>query len=264
MKGEDTAMLLGMIGMKRDHFVPDRDIILALTADEETGAADGIQWLLQTRRPTIAAAYVINPDEGAAGMRHGRRVYYGIQTSTKRYVTYRISSSAPGGHTAAPAQRNAVFVLAAALDRLSGYHFTIRLTDTTRAYFTALAARTDGQEAKDLRSILAAPLDQAAAERIARDPERGAALRSTCTPTMLHTSSAENVLAESAEATLQCRLLPGDEPDTVQQLLRDRIGDPTVAIAITEPGLPAPPLPLDKAVIARIARTAQPPGRDCW
>ena len=212
MKGENVAMLLGLIAMRRSGLVPDRDIILALTADEETGAADGIDWLLKTHRSAIDAAFVVNPDEGAAGERHGVRDFYGIQTSTKRYVTYRLSARAPGGHSDLPPARNAVFVLAAALGRLDGYRLPVHLTEATRANFAALAERASSSEARDLHAVLATDPGPAAVERLSVDPQKAAALRSTCVPTMLHASEQENVIAEEASATIQCRLLPGDDP----------------------------------------------------
>jgi len=97
LKGEDSAILTALVRLKRERFTPDRDIIVAFTADEEAGTANGVQWLLKTHPELMRAVLAINPDEGAAGLRANQRIYYGIQTSTKRYITYRLETSGKSG-----------------------------------------------------------------------------------------------------------------------------------------------------------------------
>ena len=185
LKGEDTALLTALVRLKREGFRPDRDIIVAFTADEEAGTANGVQWLLKAHPELIMAGLAINPDEGAAGLRAGQRIYYGIQTSTKRYITYRLESTGKSGHTAIPQRDNAIYKLAAGLTRLGEFQFPIELDDTTRAYFALTASTQTGQTRADMIAVSRVPLDLGAAERLAVNPERNANLRTTCVATLL-------------------------------------------------------------------------------
>jgi acetylornithine deacetylase/succinyl-diaminopimelate desuccinylase-like protein len=257
MKGEDAAILTGLVRMKREGFVPDRDIVAAFTADEEAGDANGVEWLLKTRRGMVDAGIAINPDEGAAGTRNGRKVYYGIQTSTKRYVSFVLSAHNKGGATSTPRPDNAIYELAQALVRFSAYRFPIRLSDTTRAYFQGLAGQESGQVRRDLLAVSRMPIDGAAAARLAENPERNAAMRTTCVASLIGGGSQENALPGEAHTTIQCRLLPGDEPEDVARTLRRVVGDPGIAVTMTEAGLPSPEPAPQPDVIARVRQTAQ-------
>ena len=236
MKGEDVAVLTALARMKREGFVPDRDIIAAFTADEEAGSANGVQWLLKTHRDLVDAALAINPDEGAAGLRANKRIYYGIQTSAKRYITYRLDTVGKSGHTAIPQPDNAIYTLAAGLTRLSAFRFPIELDDTTRAYFARTAVMETGQTRADMIALSGAKADLAAAERLASNPERNANLRTTCVATLLKAGTVENALPDSAQATVQCRVLPGDSPEFVRNSLEKALANHAIRITVTEAG----------------------------
>ncbi|HLY58124.1 MAG TPA: M20/M25/M40 family metallo-hydrolase [Stellaceae bacterium] len=252
MKGEDVAVLTSLIRMKQEGFVPDRDIVAAFTADEEAGTADGAEWLLKTHRALIDAALAINPDEGAAGFRRGKRVYYGIQTSTKRYVTFVLEASGQSGHTAIPLPDNAIYELAAGLERLAAFKFPIELDDTTRAYFARMAETETGQTRADMAAVAKLPPDLAAAERLAENPERNATLRTTCVATLLKAGTVENALADAAQATVQCRVLPQDDPDKVRDALIRMLGTTAIRVKMTEGGSPNPASPPSPAIMERV------------
>jgi acetylornithine deacetylase/succinyl-diaminopimelate desuccinylase-like protein len=255
LKGEDTALLTALVRLKREGFRPDRDIIVAFTADEEAGTANGVQWLLKAHPELIMAGLAINPDEGAAGLRAGQRIYYGIQTSTKRYITYRLESTGKSGHTAIPQRDNAIYKLAAGLTRLGEFQFPIELDDTTRAYFALTASTQTGQTRADMIAVSRVPLDLGAAERLAVNPERNANLRTTCVATLLKAGTVENALADSAQATIQCRVLPQDSPDFVRETLIRVIADPEINLGVTEPGEANPASALSPQMMARIEGT---------
>jgi len=236
MKGEDTAMIMALLRMKREGFVPDRDIIAAFTADEEAGTANGVQWLLKTHAELLRAGLAINPDEGAAGLRANKRIYYGIQTSTKRYITYRLETSGKSGHTAIPQPDNAIYKLAAGLTRLGAFKFPIELDDTTRAYFERTASMETGRTRGDMIAVSTARPDMRAAERLTANPERNANLRTTCVATLLKAGTVENALADNAQATVQCRVLPADSPEFVRTTLIKVLADPAIKVTVTEPG----------------------------
>jgi acetylornithine deacetylase/succinyl-diaminopimelate desuccinylase-like protein len=252
MKGEDTAVLTALVRMKREHFTPERDIIAAFTADEEAGTADGVRWLLKAHRDLLDAALAINPDEGAAGLRAGKRVYYGIQTSTKRYISYRLETAGKSGHTAIPQPDNAIYKLAGGLTRLGAFQFPVELSDTTRAYFGRTAVAESGQTRADMLAVSGAPPDMTAAERLAQNPERNANLRTTCVATLLKAGTVENALADSAQATVQCRVLPGDSPDFVRSTLVKVLAEPSISVTVTDPGEDNPASPLTPQIVARV------------
>ena len=116
MKSQDAATLESVIRLKREGFKPKGDIIVAFTADEEAGGdANGVDWLVKTHRDLVDAALVINPDGGEAGIKHGKKLYMGVQTSEKVYVTYGLEVTDKGGHSSRPTPANPIFHLSGAL-----------------------------------------------------------------------------------------------------------------------------------------------------
>lgn len=255
MKGENAVLLAAMTRMRKEGTRPARDIVLALTADEEAGTANGVEWLLKAHPDKIAAAFAINPDEGAAGLSNGRHVNYGVQNSTKRYMTFRLEASAKGGSSAMPLADNAIYRLAMGLERFSRYRFPVHLLPTTRAYFTAIAKNATGQEQADLLAVAKPSPDLAAAERLSENPERAAALRTTCVATQLQAGSVENALAEKAGATIQCRVMPGGTPEIIRAAITRTVGDPAIDVILTEAGLPNPEPPPSPRIIDAVAKT---------
>jgi acetylornithine deacetylase/succinyl-diaminopimelate desuccinylase-like protein len=252
LKGEDTAILTALLRMKREGFKPQRDIIAAFTADEEAGTADGVQWLLHAHPELMSAGLAINPDEGAAGLRANKRVYYGVQTSTKRYITYQLETLGKSGHTAIPQPDNAIYKLSAGLTRLGAFRFPIEFDDTTRAFFERTAVMETGQTRADMIAASSAQPDMAAAERLTENPERNANLRTTCVATLLKAGTVENALADSAQATVQCRVLPGDSPEYVRKTLIEVLADPAIKITVTEAGEPNPASVLTPQIMSRV------------
>jgi acetylornithine deacetylase/succinyl-diaminopimelate desuccinylase-like protein len=213
-----------------------------------------VRWLLHAHPELMSAALAINPDEGAAGLRANERIYYGVQTSTKRYITYRLEATGKSGHTAIPQPDNAIYKLAAGLVRLSAFEFPIELDDTTRTYFARTAVMESGQTRSDMLAVSGARPDLHAAERLAANPERNANMRTTCVATLLKAGTVENALADKAQATVQCRVLPEDSPDFVRMTLIHVLADPGISVTATEPGEANPASPLPAQLLARIER----------
>jgi acetylornithine deacetylase/succinyl-diaminopimelate desuccinylase-like protein len=252
LKGEDAAVLTALVRLRRERVRTDRDIIVAFTADEEAGTADGVEWLLRAHRDLLEAAVAINPDEGAAGLRAGKRVFYGVQTSTKRYITYQLRAVGKSGHTAIPQPDNAIYKLAAALTRLATFRFPIEFNATTRAFFARTASTETGQTRADMIAASNSVPDMAAAERLSANPERNAHLRTTCVATLLRAGTVENALADEAEATIQCRVLPQDTPEFVKASIVRAVADPSVSVTTTEPGQENPESPLPPQILSHI------------
>ena len=257
MKGEDAVMLTALIRAKREGFVPDRDVVLALTADEEAGGdADGVQFLFASHRDLVDCSLVLNVDDSGGRIRDGKRVYIGVETSEKLYATYELSTADRGGHSSLPRPDNAIYQLAAALQKIAAFQFPPQTTATTRAYFKALARLRQGQDSADMLAVSQPSPDPAAAARLSRDPEWNALLRTTCVATMIDGGQGESALPNRAHAVIQCRLLPGETPEQTRATLARIIGDPGVRIATDLPIDPSPETPPTPEILARFERAA--------
>jgi acetylornithine deacetylase/succinyl-diaminopimelate desuccinylase-like protein len=247
MKGEDANVAAALLRLKRESYVPARDIIVAFTPDEESSGNQGVGWLVAAHRDLIDAGLVLNPDAGTGAFRRGQRGFYGVQTSEKTYITYAAETTNRGGHSSEPRPDNAIYELTAALNRLGAFKFPIRITDTVRAFYAAQAQFETGTRQADMRAV--GNGDTAAAERLAADPTDNAQLRSTCVATMLEAGHAENALPQRARATIQCRVLPGDTQDQTQTTLERVFADPAVHVTVVQPATPSPESPPTAAVM---------------
>lgn len=251
-----AAMLVAnFIRYRREGYRPQRDLIIVLTADEETTGAS-IQWLL-TNHPEVArAAFALNTDAGGGELRDGRHVVMGVQASEKVYLSYRLEVRNPGGHSSRPRADNAIYQLASALVRLENHRFPVQLNEVTRAYFRR-TTELGGSLAADMRLVAADSPDPGAAERLSENAGYNALLRTTCVATMLEGGHAENAMPQTARAVVNCRILPGENPDEVDRTLREVVGDTAVAIRrVREPTL-SPPSPLAPEVIGVVERLTQ-------
>jgi len=243
IKGDGAALIASVLRLKTEGVVPDRDIIVALTADEETfGEFDGVDWLLREHRDLIDAGLTLNPDAGGGVSSGSRRLYMGLETSEKSYVTFGLEVTNKGGHSSLPEPDNAIYRLAAGLGRIARLDFPVRLTPTTRAYFAALSKTESGRLSRDLMTMATATgtPDRAAIRRLESSIFYNAMLHTTCVATMLSGGHAENALPQRAGATIQCRMLPDDTQADVQAQLAKALADPAIRIAVISPAIPGP------------------------
>ena len=232
MKDSAAALVVSFIRMKREGYVPDRDIILALTADEEGGSSNGVSWLLKNHRDLIDAGFALNPDAGGLNTAKGKPVSLGVEATEKLYADFRLTVTNPGGHSSLPTKDNAIYHLAAALEKLQAYRFPVELNSVTRGYFQAMAKLETGQKAADLRAVLKTPLDAAAAARLSEDPLANSTLRTTCVATMVNAGHAPNALPQRAEANVNCRIFPGHTPAEIRAQLVKVFADPKVEVQL--------------------------------
>lgn len=242
-KDEAAIYIANLIRMKQDGFQPDRDIIVALTADEEGGSHNGVQWLLKNHPDLIDAEYALNEGGGGA-MKDGIRISNGVQASEKVYQSFRLVVTNPGGHSSLPVRNNAIYHLADALGRIRDYDFPVELNEITRAFFERSAQLQSGELADAMLGVLATPPDAASVAYLSRTPFYNSRLRTTCVATMIEGGHAENALPQSAKATVNCRVLPGESIDAVQRTLEAVIGNEQVAVSRINSANPSPPSPL--------------------
>ncbi len=240
MKGDDAAVLTSLIRMKKEGFVPDRDIIVMFTADEEAeGDANGVDFLLTNHRDLVDAEIAFNPDSGGGGLKAGKPIYYGVQTSEKLYATYIFETENKGGHSSEPRPDNAIYELARDLLKVEAYHFPVKTTDTTRGFFAHMAQLETGQVKADMLAVAQPTPDLAAAERLSQNVGNNALLRTTCVATLLKGGDAENALPSRAQASVQCRLIPGDTVEGVQAQLTKVADDPALKVSLSAPVKPS-------------------------
>lgn len=229
MKDGDAIMATTLIRFKKEGYVPDRDIILALTADEEGGKSNGVDWLLKNERDLIDAEFVLNHDGGEVQMDHGKALAFVVDATEKLYSDYQVVTTNPGGHSSLPRPDNAIYELSHALTNLENHKFPFELNTVTRAYYEHLAT-VEPQRAADIKAILQTPPDMDAVNRLSQDPIDNSRLHTTCVATRLAGGHANNALPGRAEAVVNCRILPGHSKQEVRDELVKVFADPKVEV----------------------------------
>ncbi|MEO6581816.1 MAG: M20/M25/M40 family metallo-hydrolase [Sphingomicrobium sp.] len=259
MKNGDVAMTMAILKLKAAGFKPDRDIIMFLSGDEETmgrGAAlAASEW-----RNLTDAEYGLNADGGCGSYdRNFRPLGCGISTAEKTFQTYFFTARNPGGHSSRPRPDNAIYELADALKALQAHRFTPMLNDTSRGYFTERAKQEGGSAlGQQIRRWLTDPNDGAAADAIEANPLEVGLTRTRCIATMLAAGHADNALPQSAKATVNCRIMPGVDPKTIQAELQQLAGSKIEVVP--DPnylGRPTPVSPLRPDVLKAVTASIQ-------
>ena len=255
-KDEAAIYTANLIRMRQEGFVPDRDIIVALTADEEGGGSNGVRYLLENHRDLIDAEYALN--EGGGGMeKDGRKISNNVQAAEKKFQSYTFRATNPGGHSSLPVKKNAIYDLSAALLAVQSYDFPVMLNEVTEAFFSGSAEIVGGETGEAMRRILANTEDAAAAAVLAREPGYNARLRTTCVATLLEGGHAGNALPQLAEANVNCRVFPSHDPADVQAALQERAAPFDVEVIARGTATPSPPSPLTPEVLEPIERVTE-------
>src|SRR5579871_69877 len=267
IKCADAILVANLIRWKKENYKPDRDVIVALTANEEGGELEenGIYWLLKNHRELIDAEFCVNPDGGNLETKKSRKLLNELQYAEKGFLSFALEVKNKGGHSSVPEKENAIYRLSKGLVRLSEFDFPAVLDAGTRAYFEAVGTRQGGSAAGAINRMLETnPPDPAALALVAKSPDWNAKLRTTCVATMLQAGHAENALPQSAKATVNCRILPTEKPEDVEASIRRVMGDPEIHVAPMEKmGLvQSPPSPLrqDVTEAARVVTSSIWPG----
>jgi len=257
MKSGDAIMVTTMIRFKKEGYTPDRDIILALTADEEGGKSNGVEWLLKNHRNLVDAEIAFNHDGGGILSDHGKPVMMTVDATEKLYADFQLSVTNPGGHSSLPRPDNAIYSLVDGLARLERFQFPLELNEVTRAYYERMTRVEAPERAADMKAMLKYPPDADAVARLSRDPIDNSTIHTTCVATRFNAGHANNALPQRAEANVNCRIEPGHSAEEVRQELIKVLADPKITVhyihnfgnisdsAGDQKSFPAPPLRRD-------------------
>lgn len=223
-----TMLTSTFIRLKKEGFVPNRDLIIAFSGDEETGMIT-TRMLAYDRKDLTMAEFALNSDAGGGELRvDGKPVVYLVQAAEKTYVTFELTVRNPGGHSSRPRSDNAIYELMAALGKIEKYRFPVMYTDMTRDYFRITGKRLGGDLGKAMIKFSDNPEDKAASDRLAGEPSYVGTTRTTCIATKLRGGHAENALPQSATATVNCRVFPGVGVAEVQKTLQKIVANDAV------------------------------------
>lgn len=252
---DDKAMgaifIANLIRFKREGYVPDRDFIVALTSDEESGGSNGIGWLLDNHPGLIQGALAIN--EGGYGLlQDGQPLANTIQIAEKIYATFRVTAKNPGGHSSLPRDDNAIYDLAEALLRIRDFKFPVELNDVMRVSFQRQAEINTGERAADFRALLESPIPQDSLDRLSSEAAINAQLRTTAVATLLDGGHAPNALPQTAVANVNVRMLPGSDPQDVLETLIAVVDNPELSVEYMGGGSITDPSPLSEEIMAAV------------
>ncbi len=230
MKGDDAIMVATLLRMKKEGYTPDRDIVLALTADEEGGCCNGPAWLIKNHRDLVDAAFVINTDGWSVNTENGVPKMFRLGATEKLYGDYQLTVTNKGGHSSEPRADNAIYQLAHALTNIQKYQFPFELNNVTRAYFERAVEQANGERQVEIKGILKIPPDEKAVQSLSLRTTDNSVMRTNCVATRLEGGHANNALPQRAQANINCRILPGHSLEEVRQQLIKVIADPEVTV----------------------------------
>ena len=252
-----AAIVSSFVRYRKEGYKPDRDIILALTTDEEISDQHeyGIKYLLKNHRDLIDAEFALNEGGGVA-LQDGKARWVSLQTTEKLFQSFWLEVTNSGGHSSQPSKDNAIYQLSEGLTRLSRFDFPIHLNETTRAYFTTLSGLNTGQDAADMKAAAAATPDAAAVARLSTRPAYNAQFRTTCVATRLEGGHADNALPQLARALVNCRIVPGETVSEVQATLIKALQDERINVHPDELDTGSAPSPLTRELTSAIGKLA--------
>jgi acetylornithine deacetylase/succinyl-diaminopimelate desuccinylase-like protein len=256
-KAMAAAFVVNLIRYRQEGFVPDRDLIVALTADEEGGGHNGVAWLLQEHRALIDAELALN-EGGGGSLKNGRRVSNSLQASEKIFQSYRLEVTNKGGHSSLPVKDNAIWHLSGGLARLADFDFPVNLDEVNRQFFERTSAQIGGSLGDDFRAVASGNRDPAVVARVAAaGPVFNSRMRTTCVPTRLEGGHADNALPQMARAVVNCRVLPNETEENVRQTLIRVLANDTIKVTPVNRFFPSPASPLTAEIMGAVQQVTQ-------
>jgi acetylornithine deacetylase/succinyl-diaminopimelate desuccinylase-like protein len=258
VKDGSAILVANFIRMKKEGYVPDRDLILALTAEEEgRGEYNGVEWLVKNKRELIDAEYCINMDAGDPQEKNGKRISRTVQLSEKGVLNLMLEVKNPGGHGSLPGKDNAIYRLADGLVKMQAFEFPVQFSEITRSYFQKMSSFESGQLAEDMGAAIQNHPDREAIKRLSASPYYNALMRSTCVATMLEAGHAVNALPQTARAICNCRILPGVPQAEILKKIREMLDDTLIVVHVMDSLLKNPPSPYNPVFMKTVEQVTQ-------
>ena len=257
IKDGSAILVANFIRLKKEGYVPDRDLILALTAGEEGGVYDGVEWLVNNRRNLIDAAFCINMDAGDPQLKNGKKMARTVQLSEKSVLNLELEVTNPGGHGSLPVKNNAIYHLAGGLGKMQAYNFPVQMSEITQSYFYKMSSFESGQLSEDMKAIAQSSTDPQVINRLAISPYYNALMRTTCVATMLEAGHAINALPQSAKAFVNCRILPGNTNDQIVKEVNEMLNDSQIVIKVIGHPAANPPSPSDPELMKTVEQVTK-------
>jgi len=258
-----TAVAANFLRLKAEGWVPNRDLIIAFSGDEETGMIS-TRALVNEYRELTDSEFVLNADAGGGliGEDGSTPASFGMQAAEKTYVDLELTVRNPGGHSSRPRDDNAIYELAAALKNIQGYKFPVRYNDLTLTYFKGTGPKTPGKLGEAMSKFAEDPTDADAISVLRADSGTAGTTGTTCVATMLRGGHAPNALPQSATANVNCRIFPGAGVEaTIKQLKKVVANDAVEFKMISDPTeTDASPLRSDVLAAVRKAIDTRYPG----
>lgn len=240
-KGPAATIAAAFLEAKAAGFVPQHDLVMALTAGEESGVDNGVEWLIANRPELVRAEYVVNADGGGGEMEGNRRIAFNVQAAEKVYLDLTLTVKGPGGHSSMPDGPNPIERLSNGVARLARHEFPVNITPVVRSYLAQRAPMTPGDLGAAMAALGRNPQDFAAARVLSATATTNALIRTTCITTLFSAGTAPNAIPASAAANVNCRVIPGERQEHIIEAVRRAIDDPAVEITVREPMKPSDP-----------------------
>jgi carboxypeptidase PM20D1 len=242
------------IRLKKEGFVPNRDLIIAFSGDEESGMLT-TRMLAYEREDLAKAEFALNSDAGGGQLNaDGEPVVYLIQAAEKTYATWDMTVRNPGGHSSRPRPDNAIYDLANAITKIQNYRFPVRWSEMTLAFFEETGEQLGGEVGAAMIQFANNPRDEVASDRLAIESSYVGTTRTTCVVTMLQAGHAENALPQSATATVNCRIFPGVPAQAIEEALKHVVDNDAIEFKALEEPTESPISPLRPDVVDAVKK----------
>ena len=257
-KFDVTILTTLFVWLKESGFIPNRDLVLAFTGDEES-FQETVQQLARDYRDLVDAEYALVVDGGGGVLNDaGEAIQFQVGFAEKTYATFSMTAKNLGGHSSMPRADNAIYDLAHAIQRLEDYKFPVETNEITLTYFARTAPLLNNEVGDAMTRIVADPTDAEAIATLRAQPQYVGTLGTTCVPTMLSGGHAENALPRAVTAVINCRIFPGHTPAEIMQTLRRVTDNPNLEWRVIGVPVASPASPFNTEIMEAIASSLKP------